>query len=76
METMLPAAGSSVKSIRCRNYSGDAEVAHRDSRCFTSRFLDSGFDIDGDQWVFVDIMVGVQEVNGSADELNQWTRSA
>ena len=27
-------------------------------------------------WVFVDIMVGVQEANGSAKQLKQWIQSA
>ena len=39
MEAMLPAAGSVVRSVLCGNYSGDTEVAHRESKCFTARFL-------------------------------------
>ena len=69
METMLPAAGSVVRSVLCGNYSGDTEVAHRHSKCFTSMFIDSVF--DGDQWVFVDIMVGVQEAI-LMDPVCQW----
>ena len=37
-------------------------------------FIDSVF--HGDQCVFVDIMVGVQEANGSAKQLKQWIQSA
>ena len=65
-----------MRSVLCGNYSGDTEVAHRDSKCFTSMFLDSGFHGHGDQWVFEGIMVGVQEANGSATQLKQWIRSA